>query len=75
MKANLSGSPVQRSLATAMTTADVDRALYDDRTLVKHLAMRRTLFAFPREVLDAAQGGARFEFALPAWRLVETVQT
>lgn len=42
----------------AMEVADVDRALYEDRTLVKHLAMRRTLFAFPREVLPAAQAGA-----------------
>ncbi|MEH1163862.1 winged helix DNA-binding domain-containing protein [Micromonospora sp. CPCC 205539] len=33
--------------------ADVDRALYDDRTLVKQLAMRRTLFVFPRDLLPA----------------------
>ncbi|GAA4661630.1 winged helix DNA-binding domain-containing protein [Arthrobacter cryoconiti] len=33
--------------------ADVDRALYTDRTLVKQLAMRRTLFAFPKELLPA----------------------
>jgi hypothetical protein len=32
---------------------DVDRALYADRTLVKQLAMRRTLFAFPRELIPA----------------------
>jgi hypothetical protein len=31
----------------AVTVADVDRALYQDRTLVKQLAMRRTLFVFP----------------------------
>ncbi len=37
---------------------DVDRALYDDRSLVKQLAMRRTLFAFPRELLPAAWGSA-----------------
>lgn len=36
---------------------DVDRALYEDRTLVKHLAMRRTLFAFPRDLIPAAIGG------------------
>ncbi len=36
-----------------LTVADVDRALYEDRTLVKQLAMRRTLFVFPR---DAAPG-------------------
>ena len=31
----------------------VDRALYDDRSLVKQLAMRRTLFVFPRDLLPA----------------------
>ena len=41
-----------------MTLADMDRALYVDRSLVKHLAMRRTLFLFPRETLSAAQAGA-----------------
>lgn len=38
--------------------ADVDRALYDDRSIVKQLAMRRTLFAFPRDLLPAAWGSA-----------------
>ncbi len=38
--------------------ADLDRALYADRTLVKHLAMRRTLFVFARDVLRVAQAGA-----------------
>jgi hypothetical protein len=41
-----------------MELADMDRALYEDRTLVKHLAMRRTLFVFPRATLAAAQAGA-----------------
>ena len=41
-----------------MTVADVDRALYVDRSLVKHLAMRRTLFVFPRQTLALAQAGA-----------------
>ncbi len=41
-----------------LTVADVDRALYDDRSLVKQLAMRRTLFAFPRDLLPAAWGSA-----------------
>src|SRR5688572_1501261 len=31
------------------TTDDLERALYDDRTLVRVLAMRRTVFAVPRE--------------------------
>jgi hypothetical protein len=41
-----------------MAESDMDRALYDDRSLVKHLAMRRTLFVFPRETLAIAQAGA-----------------
>jgi hypothetical protein len=41
-----------------LAVADVDRALYDDRTLVKQLAMRRTLFVFPLELLPAAWGSA-----------------
>lgn len=41
-----------------MEVADLEQALYEERTLVKHLAMRRTLFVFPREVLSYAQAGA-----------------
>lgn len=41
-----------------LTRADVDRVLYADRTLVKQLAMRRTLFVFPRDLLPAAWGSA-----------------
>ncbi|WP_432992626.1 winged helix DNA-binding domain-containing protein [Dactylosporangium sp. CA-233914] len=37
----------------SLTVADVDRALYADRSLVKQLAMRRTLFVFPRDLLPA----------------------
>jgi hypothetical protein len=40
------------------TLAEVDAALYDDRSLVKQLAMRRTVFAFPRELLPAVWGSA-----------------
>jgi hypothetical protein len=40
------------------TVADVDRALYEERSLVKQLAMRRTLFAFPRDLIPAALGSA-----------------
>ena len=40
------------------TVADLDRCLYAERSLVKHLAMRRTLFVFPRETLGVAQAGA-----------------
>jgi hypothetical protein len=41
-----------------LTVEDVDRAMYDDRTLVKQLAMRRTVFVFPRDLLPAAWGSA-----------------
>ncbi len=39
-----------------LTVADVDRALYEERSLVKQLAMRRTVFVFPRDLLPAAWG-------------------
>jgi hypothetical protein len=41
-----------------MTVTDLEDALYVERSLVKHLAMRRTLFVFPRETLAFAQAGA-----------------
>ena len=41
-----------------LSVDDVDRALYEDRALVKQLAMRRTLFVFPRDLLPAAWGSA-----------------
>lgn len=41
-----------------VTVADVDAALYDARSIVKQLAMRRTLFVFPRDLLPAAWGSA-----------------
>ena len=43
---------------------DVERALYDDRSLVKQLAMRRTLFVFPRDLLAAAWGSASARVAV-----------
>jgi len=44
---------------------DVDRALYCDRTVIKHLSMRRTLFVFTRDLLGAATAG-------PGARVAET---
>lgn len=41
-----------------LTVAAVAHALYGERSLVKHMAMRRTLFVFPRATLPAAQAGA-----------------
>ena len=38
--------------------AEVDKALYAERSVVKQLAMRRTVFAFPRDLLPAVWGSA-----------------
>ena len=37
--------------------AAIDAALFEQRSLVKHLAMRRTVFAIPRGLLPAAHAG------------------
>jgi hypothetical protein len=59
----------------AMETADLDRALYGDRSLVKHMAMRRTLFVFPRETLPVAQAGASVRVAgFERRRLIKDVE-
>ena len=47
-----------RARVDGMQVADLERALYVDRSLVKHMAMRRTLFVFPRETMPFAQAGA-----------------
>jgi hypothetical protein len=47
-----------RARVDGMTVSDLEGSLYVERSLVKHLAMRRTLFVFPRETLGIAQAGA-----------------
>jgi DNA glycosylase AlkZ-like len=47
-----------RARVEGMEVTDLERALYADRSLVKHLAMRRTLFVFPRETMRVAQAAA-----------------
>lgn len=42
----------------AATFGAIDQALYDDRSIVKQLAMRRTLFVFPRDLVGAAWSSA-----------------
>src|SRR5687768_2053710 len=39
----------------AAVPADVERALYDDRTLLRMLAMRRTMFVAPTELVPVLQ--------------------
>jgi hypothetical protein len=41
----------------SFTRADMDDALYESKSLIKQLAMRRTLFVFPRDLLGAAMSG------------------
>ena len=59
-----------------LAVTDVERALHVDRSLVKHLAMRRTLFVFPRETLRFAQAGASDRVAAAERRrLIRDVET
>ena len=55
----------------SLTVADVDAALHESRTLVKQLAMRRTLFAFPRDLLPAVWGSAAARVAAEQRRRLE----
>ena len=58
-----------------LTHAEVDRLLYEERALVKQLAMRRTLFVFPGDLLPAAWGSASARVATQLRaRLVKEVQ-
>lgn len=41
-----------------VTPADVERTLYEDRTLVRMLAMRRTLWVVPHELVPVVQAAA-----------------
>ena len=43
---------------TDLSVEEVTAALYEERSVVKQLAMRRTVFAFPRELLPAVWGSA-----------------
>ncbi|MEV4419420.1 winged helix DNA-binding domain-containing protein [Patulibacter sp. NPDC049589] len=57
------------------TREDVHRALYEDRSVVLQLAMRRTVFAFPRDLLPAVRGSAAARVAAQlAARLAKEVE-
>ena len=49
--------PVRLGAHDGMTVPDLERALYAERSLVKHLAMRRTLFVFPRDTSASPRRG------------------
>jgi hypothetical protein len=52
------------------TVADVERALYVERSVVKQMAMRRTLFGFSRALLPAVWGSASARVAEQLRRLI-----
>src|SRR6476646_9350997 len=47
-----------RARSDGVASDDVERALYEDRSLVRLLAMRRTLWVVPRELVPAVFAGA-----------------
>ena len=58
-----------------LTRTDVDKALYADRTLVKHLCMRRTLFVFRRDLFGVTVAAASTRVAdQERRRLVKAVE-
>ncbi|WP_332643666.1 winged helix DNA-binding domain-containing protein [Aeromicrobium sp.] len=54
---------------------DIEKALYDDRSLVRVLAMRRTVFAVPRDLVAACHAGAADTVAREQRRLLEKMLT
>ena len=56
-----------------LDVGDVDHALYEARSVVKQLAMRRTLFVFPRDLLPAAWGSASARVATAERKRVATM--
>lgn len=44
-----------RARVPGLTVADVEAALYDDRTVLRHLGMRRTLFVLPTTLVPVVQ--------------------
>ncbi|GAB3563173.1 winged helix DNA-binding domain-containing protein [Amycolatopsis endophytica] len=48
---------------TALGTEDVERALYDERTLVRMLGMRRTMFVVPRGLVPVVQAACADDIA------------
>jgi hypothetical protein len=54
---------------------DIERALYDDRSLIRVLAMRRTVFAVPVDFVAACHAGAADTVAREQRRLLEKMLT
>ncbi len=52
-----------RARVKGVTVDLVEKALYEERSIIKQGAMRSTLFAFPRDLLPAAWGSASRRYA------------
>ncbi len=64
-----------RARVAGLTVADVERSLYDDATLLRHLAMRRTLFVLPTAMLAMVRSACTDAIAaVQRRRLVADVQ-
>lgn len=53
-----------------VSPADVDRALYEERSVVKQLGMRRTLFVLPLDLLPVVLGSASARVAAEQRRVI-----
>ncbi|HYX44138.1 MAG TPA: winged helix DNA-binding domain-containing protein [Acidimicrobiales bacterium] len=66
---------VARTAGDGMTIADVDRALYEDRTIVRVMGMRRTLWAVPGELVPVVVAACGRDIAaVERRRLVAAVE-
>lgn len=57
-----------RARVDRFSTEDLERALYDDRTLLRLLGMRRTIFVVPRDIAAVIDAGCTRALALPQRR-------
>jgi hypothetical protein len=65
-----------RARTTGVAAADVERALYDDRTVQRMLAMRRTMFVVPVDLVPVLQHGATDAIAVTeVKRLAQQLET
>src|SRR5689334_5318289 len=61
-----------RARMRSMSIPDLERALYDDRTLVRILGMRRTVFVVPVELAPVIEAACTRKIA--AWMRRQTIQ-
>src|SRR5262245_13294639 len=61
-----------RTRMRSMSITDLERALYDDRTVVRMLGMRRTVFVVPVELAPVIEAACTRKIA--AWMRRQTIQ-